>query len=98
MAGSARVDDPEHEADLEGEEMDTPGHPLRRGVRRRPMYTLLHTLVAIALPAAAIWIFYGRFEWLLIVLIEAAVAYALVATLGRTALPGGTPPAHSFDK
>jgi len=58
---------------------------------------LLYALVAIALPAAVIWIFYGRFEWLLIILIEAAVAFALVSTLGRMAPPGATPPARSFN-
>ena len=76
--------------------MDTLEHPLRRRVRHGPTYILLQALVAIALPAAIIWIFYGRFEWLLIVLIEAAVACALVATLGRMAPPGANPPAHSF--
>jgi hypothetical protein len=85
-------------SDLEGEDVDTLEHPPRRRLRRRPMYTLLLALVAIALPAAIVWIFYGRFEWLLIILIEAAVAYALVATLGRMAPPGATPPAHSFDR
>lgn len=84
-------------SDLEGEAMDTLEHPPRRRVRRRPVYRLLDALVAIALPAPIIWIFYGRFEWLLIVLIEAAVAYAIVATLGRVVPPGATPPAHSFD-
>ena len=83
--------------DREGEDMDPLEHPPRRGVRGRPMYALIQTLVAIAVPAAILWIFYGRFEWLLIVLIEVAVAYALVATLGRMA-PGATPPARSFDR
>ena len=84
-------------SDLEGEDMDTLEHRLRRYVLRRPMRTLLHAFMAIAWPAAIIWIFYGRFEWLLVVLIEAAVACALVSTLGRMVPPGATPPAHSFD-
>jgi uncharacterized membrane protein YjjP (DUF1212 family) len=84
---------------LEGEEMDALEHPLRRSDRRRPLYVLMHALIAIAMLAAFFWIFYGRFGWLSIILIEAAVAYVLVATLGRmTPPPGATPPAHSFEK
>jgi hypothetical protein len=84
---------------LEGEKMDALEHPLRKPVRRRPLNSLLLALMAIAVPAAFIWMFYGRFEWLVIVLSEIALAYALVATLGRIAPPpGATPPAHSVDQ
>ena len=78
--------------ELEGEKMDTLEHPLRGSIRRGPLNTVLIALMAIAGPLAIIWIFYGRFEWLAIVLIETALAYALVATLGRMTPPPGVAP------
>ena len=79
--------------------MDSLEHPLRGSVRRSPLNTILIALMAIAVPLAIIGIFYGRFEWLVIILIESALAYALVATLGRmTPPPGATPPARSIER
>jgi len=78
--------------------MDTLEHPLRGSIRRSPLNTFLIALMAIAVPLAIIWIFYGRFEWLVIVLIECALAYALVSTLGRmTPPPGANPQARSIE-
>ena len=42
---------------------------------------------------------YTLLGWLVIVTCEAALAYAIVATLGRlTPRPGATHPAHSADE
>jgi len=69
--------------------MDTFEHPLPRALHRNPMCTLLLALMALAVCAVIGWILYAGFKWLVIILTEAALAYALVTTLGRTASPPG---------
>jgi len=78
--------------------MDTLEHPLPRALRRNPVGSLLLALMAVAVCAAIGWIFYVGYRWLVIILTEAALAYALVATLSRTASPpGAIPPFRSVD-
>ena len=78
--------------------MDTPDHPLRSLLRERPVSAFLLALMAIATVAAIGWILYAGCQWLVIIVSEALLGYAVVTTLSRLAPPpGGTLPARSFD-